>query len=230
MINLSKLCVHPVSIEIYIFQSVGNLAGHHVTCISADLVKYLPETMSGLVGRGFARSSRNLLSASTIWVPSNLVHAVKTGAERMTVKGCEHCQHRNFSSSCSAAARLYTERHEWVERDGAEARVGITRYAADALGDVVFAELPEQGRQVAKGEEVGAVESVKAASEVYSPLTGTVVASNEAVEDKPGLVNSSPEEDGWLFRVLLQDEQEVAGLMAPDQYQNFLSSQTEDLP
>ena len=74
----------------------------------------VPETMSGLVGRGFARSSRNLLSASTIWVPSNLVHAVKTGAERMTVKGFEHCQHRNFSSSCSAAARLYTERHEWV--------------------------------------------------------------------------------------------------------------------
>jgi len=65
---------------------------------------------------------------------------------------------------------------------------------------------------------------------VYSPLTGTVVASNEAVENKPGLVNSSPEQDGWLFRVLLQDEKEVAGLMAPEQYQNFLSSQTEDLP
>jgi len=186
--------------------------------------------MSGLVGRGVARSSRNLLSASAIGVPSSLVCAAKNGAERIAVKGFEHCQHLNFSSSCTAGARLYTERHEWVERDGAEARVGITQYAADALGDVVFAELPEQGRQVTKGEEVGAVESVKAASEVYSPLTGTVVASNEAVEGKPGLVNSSPEEDGWLFRVLLQDEQEVAGLMAPEQYQNFLSSQTEDLP
>ena len=124
------------------------------------------ETMSGLVGRGLARSSRNLLSASAIRVPSNLVCAtLKNGVERMPINGFEHCHHLNFSSTCSVGTRLYTERHEWVtlclklnffkvhcprwvEKDGAEARVGITQYAADALGDVVFAELPEQGRQV----------------------------------------------------------------------------------
>ena len=121
--------------------------------------------MSSLVGRGLVRSSRNLLNTSAFGVPSSLVCAVKNGVERTAVKGFDHCQHLNFSSSCSAGARLYTERHEWVtsclklsffqipcprwvERDGAEARVGITQYAADALGDVVFAELPEQGRQV----------------------------------------------------------------------------------
>jgi len=192
----------------------------------------LDKTMSSLVGRGLVRGSRNLLSgSSTLGLPTNLSCGGKIAEGRRIVQGSDQSlPHLQFSSSCCARARLYTERHEWVERDGAEARVGITSYAAEALGDVVFAELPEQGRQVAKGEEVGAVESVKAASEVYSPLTGKVVASNDAVENKPGLVNSSPEQDGWLFKVLLQDEQEVAGLMDAEKYQKFLSSQTEDLP
>lgn len=166
MINLSKLCVHPVSIRDIYLPTGWNLPGLSQKCISADFGRHFPETMSSLVGRGLARSSRNLLNASAFGAPSNLVCAAKNGVERITVKGFEHCQHLNFSSSCSAGARLYTERHEWVtsqatmfnffqilcqrwvERDGAEARVGITQYAADALGDVVFAELPEQGRQV----------------------------------------------------------------------------------
>ena len=110
---VKTLCTSCFNIDIYL--PVGLQFGwNSQKCISADLGKYFPETMSGLVGRGFARSSRSLLSVSAISSSTNLVHAVRIGVERMLIKSFEHCHHLNFSSSCSAGARLYTERHEWV--------------------------------------------------------------------------------------------------------------------
>ena len=107
-------------------------------------------------------------------------------------------------TSAVTRAKLYSSKHEWVELvGGAESdtvRVGVTRYAAEALGDVVYAQLPEPGTSLEVGEECGAVESVKAASEIYSPVSGTVTAKNEEVENGPALINAQPLTEGWLFK------------------------------
>jgi glycine cleavage system H protein len=116
----------------------------------------------------------------------------------------------------------YTKEHEWVRVDGGEATVGITKYAAEQLGDVVFVELPESGRKVGAGGEAAVVESVKAASEVYAPLSGEVTASNAALSDDPAKVNADPEGEGWFFKIKLADAGDVAKLMTRDQYDEFV--------
>ena len=116
----------------------------------------------------------------------------------------------------------YTDQHEWVKVDGGEATVGITKYAAEQLGDVVFVELPEAGRKVGKGGEAAVVESVKAASEVYAPLSGEVTASNAALSDDPAKVNADPEGEGWFFKIKLADAGEVEKLMTRAQYDEFV--------
>lgn len=107
----------------------------------------------------------------------------------------------------------YTEDHEWIEVDGDVATVGITDYAQNALGDVVFVELPDVGADFSTGDEVAVVESVKAASEVYAPLNGEIVAVNEALQDEPALVNTSPTENGWFFKIKLTSASEADALM-----------------
>lgn len=102
--------------------------------------------------------------------------------------------------------------------------VGISKYAQEALGDVVYAQLPDVGTVVAQGDECGALESVKAASEVYSPVSGTVTEKNSEVEDKPGLINSSCYEQGWLFKIKLNKPEELDSLLDETSYENFLKS------
>ncbi|MCA1749080.1 MAG: glycine cleavage system protein GcvH [Parasphingopyxis sp.] len=121
-------------------------------------------------------------------------------------------------------ARYFTEEHEWIDVDGEHATVGITDYAQEQLGDVVFVEVPEAGTILEKGGEAGVVESVKAASDVYSPVSGEVTEGNEALGDEPGLVNSSPEEAGWFFRIALSDNEELEGLMNATEYKAFVDS------
>ncbi|HEX4862009.1 MAG TPA: glycine cleavage system protein GcvH [Rhizomicrobium sp.] len=116
----------------------------------------------------------------------------------------------------------YTKEHEWVRVEGSEATIGITKYAAEQLGDVVFVELPEAGRKVGAGGEAAVVESVKAASEVYAPVSGEVTASNAALSDDPAKVNADPEGDGWFFKVKLADTGEIAKLMTREQYDEFV--------
>lgn len=128
-------------------------------------------------------------------------------------------QHKIFSTG-----RKYTDKHEWIQMNGKVGTVGISHYAQDALGDVVYAQLPDVGQDVTQKEECGALESVKAASELYSPVTGKVVEKNTAVEDKPGLINMSCYEKGWLFKVELSKPEEVDGLMDEDKYQQFLKN------
>jgi glycine cleavage system H protein len=116
----------------------------------------------------------------------------------------------------------FTEQHEWVRVDGGEATVGITKYAAEQLGDVVFVELPEAGRKVGKGGEAAVVESVKAASEVYAPVGGEVTEGNTALADDPAKVNADPEGDGWFFKLKGVDAGEFGKLMTKAQYDEFV--------
>ena len=115
----------------------------------------------------------------------------------------------------------YTEDHEWIAVDGDTGIIGISAYAATALGDVVFVELPEIGREMAKGDEAAVVESVKAASEVYSPIGGEVTAVNEALEDEPAKVNEDPSGDGWFLKIKIADKDELGGLMDEDAYKKY---------
>lgn len=112
----------------------------------------------------------------------------------------------------------YTEDHEWVRLEGDTAWIGIDDYAQDQLGDIVFVELPQVGDTLDKGDEFGTVESVKAVSELYIPVGGEVVAVNEALEDDPELVSSSPYDDGWMIQVKVKDPGEFESLMTKDQY------------
>ena len=116
----------------------------------------------------------------------------------------------------------FTEEHEWISVDGDIGTVGITDYAQHALGDIVFAELPAIGTAITKGKEIAVVESVKAASDVYSPVSGEVTGSNSAVADQPGLINDSPEENGWFFKIRLSNAAELDGLMDRAAYDDYL--------
>ena len=118
----------------------------------------------------------------------------------------------------------YTEDHEWVKVDGDIAIVGITEHAQDALGDVVFVELPEVGKTYAQKDVAGVVESVKAAADVYMPVSGEVVDVNQALADEPSLANSDPMGAGWFFKVRLSQPDEVAALMDEAAYDTFQKS------
>lgn len=120
-------------------------------------------------------------------------------------------------------SRYYTEDHEWIEVDGETATVGITDYAQSQLGDIVFVEVPEEGKTVSKGDDAAVVESVKAASDVYAPVGGTVIEGNPALADNPALVNEDPEGEGWFFKLTLADEGELGGLMDETAYKDFVS-------
>ena len=119
----------------------------------------------------------------------------------------------------------FTREHEWIRVEGDTATVGISDHAQEALGDIVFAEVPEAGRSLAKGQEAAVVESVKAASDVYAPVSGTVTEGNQAVVDEPSLVNTDPEGEGWFFKLTLSDAGELSGLMNADDYQAYCAEQ-----
>ena len=116
----------------------------------------------------------------------------------------------------------YSQSHEWVKADGNTARIGITDYAQDQLGDIVFVELPDVGESFEKGAEFGTVESVKAVSELYLPVSGEIVAINGALEDAPELINNTPFSDGWMIEVKLDDSSELDALMDKDAYLSTL--------
>ena len=115
----------------------------------------------------------------------------------------------------------FTREHEWIRVEGETATVGITNHAQEQLGDIVFAEVPEAGRRVSKGQEAAVVESVKAASDVYAPVTGEVIEGNQAVADDPALVNSDPEGQGWFFKLKLDNPGELDGLMDEAAYRDW---------
>ena len=119
-------------------------------------------------------------------------------------------------------SRYFTEDHEWIDVDGDVGTVGISDYAQGQLGDIVFVEVPDEGRSLTKGDEAAVVESVKAASDVYSPVSGSVLEGNAALADDPSLVNSDPEGEGWFYRITLSDPAELEELMDETAYESFV--------
>ncbi|PNU04917.1 glycine cleavage system protein GcvH [Novosphingobium guangzhouense] len=120
--------------------------------------------------------------------------------------------------------RYFSEDHEWIEVEGDLGTVGITDYAQGQLGDITFVDLPAEGATVGKGDSVSVVDSVKAASDVYTPVSGTIAAVNEALADQPELVNTEAETGGWLFRVTLSDAAELGALMDEAAYKSYVDS------
>jgi glycine cleavage system H protein len=118
----------------------------------------------------------------------------------------------------------FTKDHEWIRVDGATATVGISYHAQSALGDIVFAEAPEAGRALTKGGDAAVVESVKAASDVYAPVSGEVTEGNAALADDPSLINSDPEGEGWFFKLKLSDPSELDGLMDEAAYREYCAT------
>jgi glycine cleavage system H protein len=118
----------------------------------------------------------------------------------------------------------FTREHEWLRVEGDTATIGISNHAQEALGDIVFAEVPEAGRKVSKGQEAAVVESVKAASDVYAPVSGEVVEGNQALADDPSVVNSDPEGEGWFFKIKLDNPGELDGLMDEGAYRDWIKT------
>jgi glycine cleavage system H protein len=118
----------------------------------------------------------------------------------------------------------FTREHEWIRVEGDTATIGISNHAQEQLGDIVFAEVPEAGRRLSKGEEAAVVESVKAASDVYAPVSGEVIEGNPAVADDPALINSDPEDTGWFFKLKLADPGELEGLMDEAAYRDWVKT------
>ena len=119
--------------------------------------------------------------------------------------------------------RYFTEDHEWVDVDGDTGTVGISDYAQGQLGDIVFVDLPDEGKELTKGDDAAVVESVKAASDVYSPVSGTVIEANGDLGDTPNLVNDDAEGDGWFFKLTLSDTAELSSLMDEAAYEAFVA-------
>ncbi|HEX6591128.1 MAG TPA: glycine cleavage system protein GcvH [Moraxellaceae bacterium] len=120
--------------------------------------------------------------------------------------------------SKTPAELKYASSHEWVRVEGDVAVVGITDHAQDALGDLVYVELPEVGDSVNAGDEAGVVESVKAASDIYAPVSGEIIAINEALSDSPEIVNSDPYTDGWMYKIRIKDAAELEDLLSAEDY------------
>lgn len=118
---------------------------------------------------------------------------------------------------------LYSDQHEWIRVEGSDARIGITDFAQDELGDIVFVELPEVGDTIDANEPFGSVESVKTVSELYAPISGTVVEVNEDLEDNPEYVNESPYEQAWMIVVEPSDDAEIDELLSSEQYKSYVS-------
>ena len=118
----------------------------------------------------------------------------------------------------------FTREHEWIRVEGDTATIGISEHAQEALGDIVFAEVPEAGRKLNKGQEAAVVESVKAASDVYSPAAGEVTDGNQAVADDPALINRDPEGEGWFFKLRLDNSSDVEGLMDEASYREWVKT------
>ncbi|KAJ8417705.1 hypothetical protein AAFF_G00225480 [Aldrovandia affinis] len=151
-----------------------------------------------------------------------LSRTAQTPSSRLLWKACT--PRTLYTASRLSAALKFTDKHEWVRVEGGVGTVGISNFAQEALGDVVYCGLPEVGTKLDLMEEFGALESVKAASELYSPLTGEVTEINQALTDNPGLVNKSCYEDGWLIKMTIDKPAEMEALMDEAAYEKFIKS------
>ncbi|BFZ19569.1 hypothetical protein BsWGS_22608 [Bradybaena similaris] len=137
---------------------------------------------------------------------------------------CRTVQARLFSITRRLTAYFYTDKHEWVSVNNGKGTVGISQYAQEQLGEIVFVEVPEVGAKLEANDVAGCLESVKAASEVFSPVAGTVMEVNKQLSDKPSLVNSSPLADGWLFKLNLHPNTKTDNLMTEEAYRKYIGT------
>ncbi|KAI8480342.1 PREDICTED: uncharacterized protein LOC109482125 [Branchiostoma belcheri] len=151
-----------------------------------------------------------------------------TPTQRTTYYGAQ--TFRRFSRTVTAfePVRKFTKEHEWITMDGTTGTIGITNHAQDKLGELVFVELPEVGAELSKGDECGAVESVKAASELYAPVSGECVEVNMALEGDPSLVNSSPYDEGWILKMKLSNPEELDDMMDEEAYKAYVKAEDQD--
>ena len=117
--------------------------------------------------------------------------------------------------------KKFSKQHEWVSAEGDVATIGITKYATEMLGDIVFVELPNKGNNIEKEDQIGVVESTKAANDVYTPISGEVVERNQSIVDDPSKINSDPENEGWFFKLKIKDKSEIDILMNKEEYEKF---------
>jgi glycine cleavage system H protein len=117
--------------------------------------------------------------------------------------------------------KKFSKQHEWISSEGDVATIGITKHATEMLGDIVFVELPKKGNNIEKEDQVGVVESTKAANDVYTPISGEVVESNQSIVDDPSKINSDPENEGWFFKLKIKDKSEIDILMNKEEYEKF---------
>jgi len=117
--------------------------------------------------------------------------------------------------------KKFSKQHEWVSAEGDVATIGITKHATEMLGDIVFVELPKKGKNIEKENQAGVVESTKAASDVYTPISGEVVESNQSIVDDPSKINSDPENEGWFFKLKIKNKSEIDTLMNEEEYNKF---------
>merc|ERR1719495_1087258 len=151
------------------------------------------------------------------------VAGIRTLLTRRIISSSSSLSSHKLSTSSARLEYYFTKKHEYVKLDGNVGTVGVSQHAADALGEVVYAQLPDPGTSLEVGEECGAVESVKAASEIYSPVSGTVTAKNEDVENGPALINANPLTEGWLFKMELKNMEDVEKLMDSSAYEKYLA-------
>lgn len=151
-------------------------------------------------------------------------HVLKVSQNQMTFPS-QVVRQLSISRTLLSPDRKFTEGHEWISMDGDIGTVGLSAHAQDSLGDIVFVELPEIDAEYEQEDDCGVVESVKAVSEIFCPVTGKITARNEAVVEDPGLINRAYDDEGWLFKIELTNKDELDGLMSEDQYKEFLDSQ-----
>ncbi|KAF2233377.1 hypothetical protein EV356DRAFT_448444 [Viridothelium virens] len=162
------------------------------------------------------RASSSFLGAAN---PSRPSYRTAQAAKRLSQPPLQ----RSFASSRPFEIKKYTEDHEWIELpdSGNTGTIGVSKYAADALGDVVYVELPTVGLEVGAGDTIGAVESVKSASDIMTPVSGVVTEANSLLEEKPATINKSPEDQGWIARIQIENTEELESLMSEEEYQKF---------
>ncbi|KAI9687879.1 MAG: glycine cleavage system H-protein subunit [Bathelium mastoideum] len=174
------------------------------------------------LSRTAARSIRNFRTSAGLLVHSRVSTHGYT-VPRATSKASHPVSRRSFTSSRLLYEKKYTEDHEWIELsgDGETGTIGVSRYAADALGDVVYVELPTVGLEVGAGDTIGAVESVKSASDIMTPISGIVTEANSLLEQKPATINKAPEADGWIAKIQIENKEEMESLMSAEEYKKF---------
>ncbi|KER22964.1 hypothetical protein T265_09049 [Opisthorchis viverrini] len=169
---------------------------------------------------------RSILNFSVLAFHYPVAHSAMLGILQRPISSVSS-RFRILSDTIRKASNLYyTQKHEWIKSDGKSGTVGISEYAEQKLGDIVYVELPNQGDIIKAKEQCGVIESVKAVSEIYSPASGTVTELNSTLESNSGIINKSPLDKGWLFKMTLSDPSELEHLMTEEKYKAFLESES----